>query len=203
MSKTELEEDLRSTLQRAAASVPFAPDLVTRAEAQVRRERRTWAAAGAAAVAVASVAAVGIVLQRGSEAPAPFAGPPPAAVQSVTPGGTPTAPASANDVTGSWRPLRIAGFNGMRKPRPDQPFLAFSPDGTWRGSDGCNGIHGTYKIGPNGEFSSTTGPQTLIGCDYVPNADVIAATRKVVGDRATLRLLGADGREVATYVRTR
>lgn len=203
MSKTELEQDLRKTFERAAASVPVAPDLVSRAETQVRRERRTWAAAGAAVVAVAAVAVVGVVMQREPEGP-PVAGPPAAGQTSgATTTASATAPATAAGVTGTWFPLRMTGFNGLKKARPQQPVLTFANDGTWTGSDGCNSLGGTYTLGAGGQFSATIGDQRLAGCDNVPHTGVLMATRKLVGDKTSLRFLGADGLEVASYVRTR
>ncbi|WP_328991266.1 META domain-containing protein [Kribbella sp. NBC_01245] len=203
MSKTELEQDLRKTFERAAASVPAAPDLVIRAETQVRRERKTWAAAGAAVVAVAAVAVVGVAMQREPDGP-PVAGQP-AAVQtsSATTTASATAPATVSGVSGTWFPLRMTGFTGLRKARPQQPMLTFAADGTWTGSDGCNSLGGTYTIGAGGQFSATVGDQRLAGCDNVPHTGVLMETRKVVGDKISLRFLGADGLELASYVRTR
>lgn len=203
MSKTELEQDLRKTFERAAASVPAAPDLVTRAATQVRRERRTWLAAGAAGIAVAAVAVLGVVMQGDPERP-PFAGPP-AAVQTSGPTTTAsaTAPATASGVTGTWFPLRMTGFTGLKRPRPQQPMLTFAADGTWTGSDGCNSLGGTYTLAAGGVFSATIGDQRLAGCDNVPHTGVLTDTRKVVGDKISLRFLGADGLELASYVRTR
>lgn len=49
MSKTELEEELRATFERAAASVPPAADLAGRAASGAHHaQRRTWLVSGTA-----------------------------------------------------------------------------------------------------------------------------------------------------------
>jgi hypothetical protein len=207
VSKTELEEDLRSTFERAAASVPYAPDLVSRSKTGVRRQRRTWAAAGAAAVGVAAVAAVGVMLQGGPEV-VPRTVPQPAATPAATPATTPAASASASVPTitlmsGTWEPLRMAGFTGLKRARPELPVLVFAADGVWTGSDGCNSLSGTFTTGPKGQFSATINGQRLAGCDNVPHTGVLAGAKKVTASQASLRFFAANGQELALYVRSR
>jgi hypothetical protein len=48
----------------------------------------------------------------------------------------------------------------------DKAFVAFDPDGTYKGSDGCNGVGGRYAIGPDGVILATSGATTQVGCDY-------------------------------------
>jgi heat shock protein HslJ len=43
----------------------------------------------------------------------------------------------------------------------------FSQDGTWHGSDGCNGQSGRWKLEPDGAFEASANPSTDIGCDNV------------------------------------
>jgi hypothetical protein len=68
VSKTELETEqledgLRATFERAAASVPPSADLAGRAAVGAQQaQRRTWLISGAAAAAVAVVAAVSFSL---------------------------------------------------------------------------------------------------------------------------------------------
>lgn len=199
MSKTELEEDLRATFERAAASVPLAPDLAIRATTDARRhQRRTWVASGAAAVAVAGIAAIALTLPSGQ------AGPPAPAASSPAPATAETTTATTMQaMSGTWRLVKLAGAPAPKAPRPDDPMLTFSPDGTWTGSDGCNGISGTFTIGQRGEFTSQAGGQRLIECGNVPHTDLLAAARRIGSDQSTLRFFAADGREVATYARAR
>ena len=46
----------------------------------------------------------------------------------------------------------------------DTPFAEFHADGNWRGSDGCNGLAGAWRLGPDGQLLGTSGLQTAIGC---------------------------------------
>jgi len=199
VSNTDLEDELRGTLERAAASVPPTTGLTERATTGARRaRRRTWAVSGAAAVAVAAVAVVGFGLAGSNSKPAepPVGGAQaPAAARS-----TPQLP-TAQSVSGTWRPLQIAGVTSLQTSRPDDPVLVLRPDGTWSGSDGCNGLQGTYRIGQRGEFSATVGPQHLIGCDNVPHTGVLAAAKRVAVDGDTIQFFGVDGRELARYGR--
>jgi heat shock protein HslJ len=194
----DLEDDLRGTFDRAAASVPLATDLTERATTGARRaQRRSWIILGAAAVAVASVAVAGFSLGGGRSTPVqpPVAGATtPAAVKS---------PPSVGTVSGTWRPVQMAGFTSLKAQRPQDPVLIFRPDGTWGGSDGCNGLRGTYTIGQRGAFTATIGPHRLIGCDNVPHTGVLRAAKRIAVDSSTLRFFGADGRELAKYARAR
>ncbi|MGC4940768.1 META domain-containing protein [Kribbella sp. DT2] len=201
MSTTELEEDLRATFDRAAASVPPATDLVSRATVGGRQaQRRTYVAAGAAVAAVAVIAAAGFALSGGlggSTAPQPAATTPAPAVSSATP------VVASQQLAGTWRPLKLDGFSALKTSRPDNPTLTFNPDGTWTGSDGCNGLGGTFSIGQRGEFTGTAGSQRLIECANVPHTAVLQTAKRITADRTTLKFYAGDGREVAIYARAR
>ena len=80
-------------------------------------------------------------------------------------------------------------------------MLVFRQDGTWTGSDGCNGLQGTYAIGQRGEFTAKVGPQRLIGCDNVPHTAVLSAAKRIAVDASSLQFFGADGRQLAKYAR--
>lgn len=198
MSKTELEEDLRATFERAAASVPLAPDLASRATTGVRRaQRRTWLAAGAAAAAVAVIAGVAFSLNGSS---APVAGSP-SAVATTRAATTPVT--TMQTLAGSWRPVRLDGFTALEVARPEDPILTFNSDGTWTGSDGCNGLQGTFSIGQRGEFTARVGGQRLVGCNNVPHTAILQAAKQIVSNQTTLRFFAGDGLEVARYARAR
>jgi hypothetical protein len=202
VSKTELEEDLRATFERAAASVPLAPDLADRATTGAKRaQRRTWIASGGAAAAVAVIAVVGFSLHGGgaSSSPEPAASSPAPATKAA--GTTPVT--TMQSLSGTWRPVRLSGFTTLKVGRPEDPTLTFSPDGTWTGSDGCNGISGTFSIGQRGGFSSHANGQRLIECGNVPHTLVLASAKRISSDQLTLRFFAGDGREVATYTRAR
>jgi heat shock protein HslJ len=197
VSNIDLEDELRGTLDRAAASVPPAADLTERATTGARKaQRRTWIISGAAAVAVASVAVVGFSLGGSRSTPMQ---PPVAGVATPTASTTVSAPSVAA-VSGTWRPVQIAGVKPLTE-LPQEPLLVFRPDGTWRGSDGCNALGGTYTIGRHGAFTAAIGPHTLIGCNNVPNTGVLRDAKRITVDSTTLRFYDADGRQLATYTR--
>jgi heat shock protein HslJ len=201
VSNTDLEDDLRGTLERAAASVPPATGLTERATTGARRaQRRTWIVCGAAAVAVAAIAVVGFGLAGSNGKPAQ---PPVAGGTSTSPSATTAQPPTAESVSGTWRPVQISGLKSLKASRPDDPVLVLRPDGTWGGSDGCNPLEGTYTIGQRGEFSATAGPQRLIGCDNVPHTGVLQAAKRIAVDGDALKFFSADGRELASYARAR
>ena len=201
MSNADLEDDLRGTFDRAAASVPPATGLTDRATTGARRaQRRTWIVSGAAAVAVAAVAVVGFGLAGSNNMPVQ----PPVAGGQAPAATTPAPkPPTAQTVSGTWRPVQMAGLKSLKASRPQDPVLVFRPDGTWVGSDGCNGLQGTYTIGQRGEFSAAAGPQHMVGCDNVPHTGVLQAAKRISADGDTLQFFGADGRELAKYARAR
>ncbi|MFD7160177.1 META domain-containing protein [Kribbella sp. NPDC059898] len=198
---TDLEDDLRGTFERAAASVPQSADLTERATTGARRaQRRTWIGTGAAAVAVAAVAvtAFGLAGSQNKPAQPPVAGGPQSAAT------TPSQQAvTAQTVSGTWRVQQMTGFTALKKARPDDPVIVFKANGTWSGSDGCNGLQGTYSIGQRGAFSATVGPQHMIGCDNVPHTGVLTAAKRVAITGDTLEFFGADGARLASYARAR
>jgi hypothetical protein len=65
-------------------------------------------------------------------------------------------PVSADALAGKWIP---AGGSIAA-----DPHVVFAGDGTWSGSDGCNGGGGRWAA-DGGEFLATSGPSTLIYCD--------------------------------------
>jgi heat shock protein HslJ len=210
VSNTDLEDDLRGTFERAAASVPQAADLSERATAGARRaQRRTWIVSGAAAVAVAAVAVTGFGLAGSQNTPTkpsqqPVAGPSQSApAQSEESASTQSEPLSAQAVAGTWRPVQMVFTMSLKVSRPEDPVLVFKPDGTWTGSDGCNGLQGTYSIGPRGAFTATPGPQHLIGCENVPHTGVLRAAKRIAVSGDVLQFFGANGSEIARYARAR
>lgn len=116
-----------------------------------------------------------------------FGGPP------GEPSGTPGTGATADQLIGTW--VVDARFDV-----PTQPFLTIRNDGTWAGSDGCNGVQGTWKLGDGGSLEVEAGPSTLIYCDGKPLPSLFAhaKTAAVAGD--TLTLHDAAGEVTATLI---
>lgn len=93
-------------------------------------------------------------------APAEWAHPPEitdetrAAFQEPAPLPDEAEPITAAELIGRWEPTTVYSTN---------PFIEFAADGSWSGSDGCNGLGGAWRLG--GVLLATAGPQTLIGCE--------------------------------------
>jgi hypothetical protein len=102
-------------------------------------------------------------------------------------------PITAADLLGRWQPLELG--NG------DPPFVEFKDDGTWSGSDGCNGMAGRWMLGEVGHFLATGGASTLIGCFNSPAPTWLSGTSLIgmVGDELTL--YDASGAKLGALVR--
>jgi hypothetical protein len=100
-------------------------------------------------------------------------------------------PAAAPDLVGRWIPAE-----GDYRSAPEQPHVQLDGDGTWSGSDGCNGSGGRWTAGQDGALIATSGASTLIGCDGAPVDSWLysAADAGFDGDDV-LVLVGPDGTE--------
>lgn len=98
-------------------------------------------------------------------------------------------PASAAALEGRWVPVAYEA--------PTDPHVVFSADGTWTGSDGCNGGSGRWAVGESGEFLATSGPSTLIYCEGAPVPSWVAgASSAGVSADGWLLLFDASGVEI-------
>ncbi|MCL1898059.1 MAG: META domain-containing protein, partial [Micrococcales bacterium] len=69
-------------------------------------------------------------------------------------------PATSDLLIGKWVPIENVST---------EPFLEFTSDGTWHGTDGCNGIGGEWRlIGDQGALFAFSGGTTAIGCGTGP-----------------------------------
>lgn len=108
-------------------------------------------------------------------------------------------PATPDRLLGRW----TSADEPEEDEAPTQPFARFSPDGTWNGSDGCNGQGGRWAANDQGELLGTQGPQTLIGCDgMTPIGGWVASAAAAGFDEDILVLLDASGQEVARLLRS-
>jgi hypothetical protein len=71
--------------------------------------------------------------------------------------------------------------------------VQFSEDGTWRGTDGCNGQSGRWSVGPDGGFEASSNTSTFIGCGNVGVGLWLALARAAVLDGEVLVLRDAKG----------
>ena len=95
-------------------------------------------------------------------------------------------PAGPDALTGSWSAGAGAG-------------VEFAADGTWSGTDGCNGTGGSWTAGPDGGVLATAATvQTLIACDgpgaqLDVGASLAAARAAAVDPSGGLLLLDSGG----------
>lgn len=102
--------------------------------------------------------------------------------------------ADRSALVGRWAP------EGAPASAPEPPFIEIADDGSWTGSDGCNGMNGRWSVGEAGSFGAASGPVTAIGCDGVDvGAAMVKATRAgFVGE--SLKLFDAAGTELISLV---
>lgn len=103
-------------------------------------------------------------------------------------------PATGAALKGTWVPVAYVVST--------DPHVTFEADGTWTGSDGCNGVQGRWAVGAEGEFLATSGPSTLIACEGAPVPSWVAqATAAGVNDDGWLLLFDAAGTEIGRLQR--
>jgi hypothetical protein len=111
----------------------------------------------------------------------------------AAPVAAPLRPAAPDELAGRWTPT------GVTAPA----FVELAVDGTWTGSDGCNGTAGRWVGGADGGFLSTgAGVHTLIACDGgVDVGAQLAAARRAAVDGAQLVLLDVGGAVAGRFSR--
>lgn len=83
---------------------------------------------------------------------------------------------------------------------PTQPYLTIIDDGTWRGSDGCNGVEGTWELASSGTLEVTAGPTTMIFCEGKPLPALFAEAKTATVAEDTLTLMDGGGEVTATLI---
>lgn len=105
-----------------------------------------------------------------------------------------TAPAP-EDLVGRW-------VTGVSYESPEVPFLLIADDGTWTGSDGCNGVQGEWSIDGEGALTVEAGPSTLIACDGVALPSIFAESAMASIDGGRLRLFDDEGATTVKLARS-
>ncbi|WP_129590611.1 META domain-containing protein [Sanguibacter massiliensis] len=102
--------------------------------------------------------------------------------------------ATTDELVGRWLPAEPVGD-------PEASYLTLAADGTWTGSDGCNGAQGLW-LSDKGSWRATSGPQTLIYCEGV-QMPMFASTARAAGLDAdgSLVLVDAEGAELVRLVK--
>jgi hypothetical protein len=97
-------------------------------------------------------------------------------------------PANADAIVGRWR--TVGRQNGTRP-----SYVQFNPNGSWVGSDGCNGAAGRYAIDDSGRLITTDGgPNGAVGCIGTQAMYWAERTRRIGVDGHDLVLLDAHGK---------
>ena len=79
--------------------------------------------------------------------------------------------------------------------------VEFAADGTWTGSDGCNGGSGRWAADASGGFLATSGVSTLMACEGASVPSWVAQARLAGFDGDVLVLLDRDGGELGRLVK--
>ena len=103
-------------------------------------------------------------------------------------------PATRADLLGTWVPLTPKPSSQAGSP-DWRPHITLLPDGTYTGSDGCNGSGGRWVGGERGSLAVTSGASTLIGCDNVDVTGWFTSALRAGFDGNVLVLVGRDGTE--------
>ena len=197
MSDDPLTSQLRTGLAGDAGDMDAAYLAVTRRGRTLQTRRRTTL--GVLGLIVVMLAGFGIL----NRAPK---------TEQVQVGGGTTTPATTvhnntngnlakSDIGGTWCAVvhgQTVGGCGKSVLRAGS-YLTFETNGTWSGSDGCNGSSGTYTLGPNGAFHMVDHVSTLIACRSVPAPIPYWATHAMISNGELV--LAAPGRasHVAVY----
>ncbi|PJJ71753.1 META domain-containing protein [Diaminobutyricimonas aerilata] len=80
-------------------------------------------------------------------------------------------------------------------------FVEFADDGSWTGSDGCNGNGGRWVADDTGTLLATSGPSTLMACDGAPVPTWMATATTAWLDGDDLVLLDRHGDELGRLTR--
>lgn len=101
-------------------------------------------------------------------------------------------PATRDQLPGRWVPVGAMHTDA---------HVDLADDGTYTGSDGCNGASGAWAAGDGGRFLATSGLSTMIGCDGAQVPGWLGTAGRAAFDGELLVLLDADGAELGRLVR--
>ena len=91
---------------------------------------------------------------------------------------------------GTWGTANVTG----------EPWLVLEADGSFNGSDGCNGVFGAYTVSSDTVTLADMG-STLMFCEGVDTWLSNAATARI--DDNTMTVMNADAQEIGTLERTK
>ncbi len=186
MNEAQARELLDAAGQQLTPSPLNPAHLIDRSR---RRQRARAVAAAGAIAAVVAISVAGVTLPQSDGRDDPLAPAP-----STHPAEQPQEPVrkeltmSKKQLVGPrWTP-QAGGPYGTT-----DAFLQFHSDGTYTGSDGCNGQLGRYWLTRGGHVHATLGPQTRIGCASVPVGSLLARADRLVRQGPLLVLIAQNG----------
>jgi META domain len=119
----------------------------------------------------------------------------------ASPAALPTGIEPESELVGRWLPV-VPPADGDEAEQPTtEPFVEFAADGTWTGSDGCNGHGGRWAATPEGNLIATAGPSTLIFCEGAPVGTWMSSTALAGTVDAELVLFDNAGTEIGRLAR--
>jgi hypothetical protein len=120
----------------------------------------------------------------------------------AAPAPLPAGVSPTEELVGRWLPVIPDRGEGDPAEQPTtEPFVDFAEDGTWTGSDGCNGHGGRWAATADGNLIATAGPSTLIFCEGAPVGTWLSATALAGMAGEELVLLDNTGTELGRLVR--
>jgi hypothetical protein len=109
--------------------------------------------------------------------------------------------ATRASLVGSWIAV-------LPSPRPssnltyrEPPGVTIKSDGTWSGSDGCNGSGGRWNADEEGRVIASSGPTTLVGCGNIDAPGWFAGASLAGFDGDVLVTFDHDGKELGRFTR--
>jgi heat shock protein HslJ len=105
----------------------------------------------------------------------------------------------AADLAGRW----VSGLPVTRSAGTElaEPFVEVAADGTWTGSDGCNGAAGAWRLGPGGRLLATIGSTTAMACEGAALPYSLAGASRASVDGSTLTVFDSAGSVLGTLTR--
>ncbi|SMH36750.1 Heat shock protein HslJ [Rathayibacter oskolensis] len=100
-----------------------------------------------------------------------------------------------DELVGRW-------VTGLSYDSPEVPFLLIADNGTWTGSDGCNGAQGEWSIDEQGGLTVEAGMSTEIACDGVALPTIFTDSAMASIDGGRLRLFDDAGATTVKLARS-
>ncbi len=110
-------------------------------------------------------------------------------------------PATREALLGAWIAVRPSGRPSPQFSHSTPPGVTLNADGSWGGSDGCNGGGGRWNADDEGRVIASSGASTLIGCDNIDAPGWFAAAWLAGFDGDALVTFGQDGTELGRFTR--